>query len=245
MRSRSDGSSPTPAPRSSLYVRHSSEQQTGRGARAGRRRGLARRGCELASPSDLPRHVVLNASTGEGLSALAVARAPTSWPSDRMPDPSGRLQPGTSAQRMLEGGPVAVAITLRGARARGPEGRVVAPSARSAMAVRTNRSVARRAPGGGLAPKADPGVDLLVVGSQPLPAAGRVAVTAAGSTFSRPPAPRCWSSARHDPRFSRGPGVEARPGIFGRASKAVPADRLAESADELAEGSRSSDPGDR
>ena len=82
---------------------------------------------------------------------------------------------------MLEGGPVAVAIAPAGMHER-RDLRVALVGAIGEMGDRsadeTAGSLAERL-GAELAPKADVEADLLVVGSQPLAAPGRVAVTAA------------------------------------------------------------------
>jgi nucleotide-binding universal stress UspA family protein len=165
------------------YVRHSSEAEPEREALAqADAEALLTEGANSLGNPDLPRHVVLSASTGEGLSSLAVAENAdvVVFGSDYR-TPKGNLQPGTSAQRMLEGGPVAIAIAPAGVhdgsgldvKAVGAIGEV---GDRSAL--ETAASLAERL-GVELATKSDSGVDLLVVGSQPLAAPGRVAMTAA------------------------------------------------------------------
>ena len=165
------------------YVRHSSEQQADREALAqADAEALLAEGANSLGHPELPRHVVLNASTGEGLSALAVAEgADVVVFGSEYRTPAGHLQPGTSAQRMLEGGPVAVAIAPAGMHER-RDLRVALVGAIGEMGDRsadeTAGSLAERL-GAELAPRADVEADLLVVGSQPLAAPGRVAVTAA------------------------------------------------------------------
>jgi nucleotide-binding universal stress UspA family protein len=165
------------------YVRHSSEQRADREALAqAEAEALLAEGAKSLGHPDLPRRVVLNASTGEGLSALAVEEgADVVAFGSEYRTPAGHLQPGTSAQRMLEGGPVAVAIAPAGMHGRGDlnitrVGAIGEVGDRSAD--ETAASLAERL-GAELASKADAEVDLLVVGSQPLAAPGRVAVTAA------------------------------------------------------------------
>jgi nucleotide-binding universal stress UspA family protein len=165
------------------YVRHSSQEQPDREALAqAEAESLLAEGASSLGHPDLPRHVVLSASTGEGLSALAVAEGAdvVVFGSDYR-TPKGHLQPGTSAQRMLEGGSVAVAVAPAGLHERGTltvktVGEIGEVGDRSAP--ETAASLAERL-GAELAPRADAEVDLLVVGSQPFAAPGRVAVTAA------------------------------------------------------------------
>jgi nucleotide-binding universal stress UspA family protein len=165
------------------YVRHSHESQPDREALAqADAEALLTEGANSLGTPDLPRHVVLSASTGEGLSQLAVDEgADVVVFGSEYRTPKGNLQPGTSAQRMLEGGPVAVAIAPAGVfngigltvKTIGAIGEV---GDRSAL--ETAASLAEKL-GAEVVDKADSGVDLLVVGSQTLAAPGRVSVTAA------------------------------------------------------------------
>ena len=94
------------------YVRHTHESE-------GRREQLAQdeaeqllvRGARWLGLPDAERHVVLSASTGEGLWQLAEREQAdlVIFGSDSHTAP-GHVQPGRSALRLLEGGPVAVAI---------------------------------------------------------------------------------------------------------------------------------------
>jgi nucleotide-binding universal stress UspA family protein len=165
------------------YVRHATEAEPDREALAqADAEALLTEGANSLGSPDLPRHVVLSASTGEGLSQLAVEEGAdiVVFGSDYR-TPKGNLQPGTSAQRMLEGGPVAVAIAPAGVhdgiglsvKTVGAIGEV---GDRSAL--ETAASLADKL-GAEVATKADAAVDLLVVGSQPLAAPGRVSMTAA------------------------------------------------------------------
>ena len=100
------------------YVRHSREYDP-------RREELAQHDAErrlelgatwLGDP-DVPVHVVVSASTGEGLAQLADSEGASIvvFGSDYRTTP-GRVEPGTSAQRLLEGGPIAVAVAAAGLR---------------------------------------------------------------------------------------------------------------------------------
>jgi nucleotide-binding universal stress UspA family protein len=165
------------------YVRHSEEQQPDREALAqADAEKLLEEGAGSLGRPELPRHVVFSASTGEGLSALAVEQDAdvVVFGSDYR-TPSGHLQPGTSAQRMLEGGPVAIAIAPAGLRERSEfavasVGAIGEVGDRSALETAASLASSLDAE---LAEKAAADVDLLVVGSQPLAAPGRVAVAAA------------------------------------------------------------------
>ena len=165
------------------YVRHATESEPEREALAqADAEALLAEGANSLGNPDLPRHVVLSASTGEGLSELAVKEGAdvVVFGSDYR-TPKGHLQPGTSAQRMLEGGPVAVAIAPAGVHdgiglSVKTVGAISEVGDRSAL--ETAASLADRL-GAEVATKPESGVDLLVVGSQPLAAPGRVAMTSA------------------------------------------------------------------
>jgi nucleotide-binding universal stress UspA family protein len=100
------------------YVRHSREFDP-------RREELANHDAErrlesganwLGDP-DIPRHVVFSASTGEGLAQLAQSEGASLivFGSDYR-TPPGRAEPGTTAQYLLEGGSVAIAVAQAGLR---------------------------------------------------------------------------------------------------------------------------------
>ncbi len=165
------------------YVRHAAEERPDRETLAqSDAEALLDEGASSLGQPDIPKHVVLNASTGEGLSALAVEQdADIVVFGSEYRTPVGHIQPQATAQRMMEGGPVAVAIAPAGlherpsykvmaVRAIGEVGDRSAPETASSLADRLGAEVAE-------SPNAE--VDLLVVGSQPLAAPGRVAVTSA------------------------------------------------------------------
>ena len=100
------------------YVRHSREFDP-------RREQVAQHDAEQrlergATLLDVPaaRHIVVGASTGEVLGELAQREGASIivFGSDYR-TPLGRAEPGTSAQRLLEGGPVAIAVAASGLRA--------------------------------------------------------------------------------------------------------------------------------
>jgi nucleotide-binding universal stress UspA family protein len=165
------------------YVRHSHELEPDRETLAqSDAESLLEEGANSLGKADLPKHVVLSASTGEGLSALAVDEgADIVVFGSEYRTPAGHLQPQATAQRMLEGGPVAVAIAPAGLHDRGGY---------EVKALRAIGEVGDRSPletasslaeklGAEVADSPTAEVDLLVVGSQPLAAPGRVAVTSA------------------------------------------------------------------
>ena len=163
------------------YVRHSREFDP-------RREQLAQhdaeqrleRGAALLGATDVPRHVVVGASTGAGLEQLAESEGASVivFGSDYR-TPPGHVEPGTSAQRLLDGGSVPVAIAAAGLRAQ-PDGAIktiavplagpandAARAAASALAERLGASVVDG--------HAD-GIDLIVVGSAPGAPAGRIVI---------------------------------------------------------------------
>ena len=73
----------------------------------------------LGDPA-IPKHVVFSGSTGEGLEQLAEAEQASVivFGSDYR-TPPGHAEPGTTAQRLLEGGSVAIAIAAAGLRSLG------------------------------------------------------------------------------------------------------------------------------
>jgi len=129
---------------------------------------------------DVIRHVVLNASTGEGLRDLAVREhaAIVVFGSDYR-TAAGSVRPGVSAQRLLSGGPAAVALApahfhddprpLRRIGVLG-DGVDLAPS-ETATALAT-------ATGGEVVDARAGSLDLLIIGSRPEAELGRVMLSA-------------------------------------------------------------------
>jgi hypothetical protein len=161
------------------YVRHSREFDD-------RREELAQhdadqrlaRGAELLGDDEARRHVVISASTGEGLGRLAETEGALVivFGSDYRTAP-GHVEPGSSAQHLLDGGSVAVAIAPAGLRTRlGAEiGSIAVP-----LAGPTN-NVARQVAeslaadlGARLVDSSSDQADLIVVGSQPDAPPGRI-----------------------------------------------------------------------
>ena len=103
------------------YVRHSREFDPRREELASHdaQRRLESGATWLGDP-DIPRHVVISASTGEGLAQLAQSEGASLivFGSDYR-TPPGRAEPGTTAQYLLEGGSVAIAVAQAGLRTDG------------------------------------------------------------------------------------------------------------------------------
>jgi nucleotide-binding universal stress UspA family protein len=167
------------------YVRHAHEADPARERRAAREADeLLARGARALGLPDAPRHVVLHGSTPDGLRELAEHEGAelVVFGSDYR-TPAGSVRPGTSAQRLLSGGPAAVAIApaeLRerhlegfgriGVLADGPD--LAAPETASSLADET---------GAELVDPREGGLDLLIVGSRPEGELGRVTLSAAAA----------------------------------------------------------------
>jgi hypothetical protein len=163
------------------YVRHSREFDS-------RREELAQhdaeqrleRGATLLGAAEITRHVIVGASTGDSLGALADSERASLivFGSDYRTAP-GHVEPGTSAQQLLDGGSVAVAIAAAGLRTRvdAAIGSIAVPLAgpRNDVARDTASSLAERL-GATLVESSGEPVDLIVVGSQPNAPASRVVI---------------------------------------------------------------------
>jgi nucleotide-binding universal stress UspA family protein len=166
------------------YIRHSREFDP-------RREELAQhdaerrleQGAAWLQDADIPTHVVFSGSTGEGLEQLAEAEHASVivFGSDYR-TPPGRAEPGTSAQRLLEGGSVAIAVAAAGLRSLGDAGiRSIAVStvAGDTAAQATADELAAKL-GASIVDLDGGDVDLIVVGSQPSASSRRI--TLSGST---------------------------------------------------------------
>jgi nucleotide-binding universal stress UspA family protein len=165
------------------YVRHVREHETSREALEQRRaEELLAHGAEAIGAPDTPRHVVVHASTGEGLQRLAEREAAdvVVFGSEYRTAP-GAVTPGTSAQRLLSGGETAVAIAPADMRSH-PAVRVatigvVGDGDGDGAAEETAESLAR-ALGARVGDPDRERVDLLVVGSREGTPAGRLELSA-------------------------------------------------------------------
>ena len=161
------------------YVVH--DQESGA---AERRRAEERleHGARLIGAPDLPRHVVFNASTGEGLLELATREHAdvVVFGSDYR-TAAGAVIPQTSAQRLLTGGSVAVAIAPADFRSRSSVSiahiGVLEEDDDDDAAKATARTLAS-ALGASVEDDDDERVDLLVVGSRKGAPTGRVELSA-------------------------------------------------------------------
>jgi nucleotide-binding universal stress UspA family protein len=162
------------------YVRHSHEFDPRREQLASHdaRRRLEHGAAWLGDP-DIPQHVVVSPSTGEGLAALAESEGASLivFGSDYR-TPPGHAEPGTAAQHLLEGGPVAVGVAPAGLRTEADAAiesiGVVGSDADDAVQL-TAEALARRT-GATVVAHGDAPADLIVAGSQHGGPHGRIAL---------------------------------------------------------------------
>jgi NAD-dependent DNA ligase len=163
------------------YVRHSHEFDPGREAVAQHdaEQRLERGAAMLGDPA-VARHIVVGASTGAVLAELAAREGASLviFGSDYRTSPS-HVEPGTSAQHLLDGGSVAVGVAAAGLRT-GPDAaikRIAVPLAgpTNDEARQTAQSIAEKLGAEVVESTAGP-VDLIVIGSQPGATSGHVAV---------------------------------------------------------------------
>jgi nucleotide-binding universal stress UspA family protein len=165
------------------YVRHSHEFDPRREELASHdaSRRLEQGAIWLGDP-DVPKHIVVNASTGEGLAKLAAGEGASLivFGSDYR-TPPGRAEPGTSAQYLLEGGPVAVAVAPAGMRT-GSDAAIqtIRVTGDDAAAAETAQALATRL--GATVVDGQGAADLIVVGSQASGPEGKIVL--GGSTRS-------------------------------------------------------------
>ena len=163
------------------YVRHSREYDPRReeiGEHDAHRR-LAQGAAWLEEP-DITTHVVVNPSTSAGLAALAAAEGATIvvFGSDYR-TPPGHVEPQGSAQGLLEGGAVAVAVAAAGLRTatRFALSSVSVAGETDGAAARTAAAIAAATGAELIAGGRDS--DLIVVDSRPDASPGRIALDGA------------------------------------------------------------------
>ncbi len=166
------------------YVRHSREYDPRREeiAEHDAERRLEQGAAWLAD-EDVDRHVVVDPSTGAGLAKLAAGEQAelVVFGSDYR-TPPGHVEPGGAAQMLLsQGGSVAVAVAQAGLRTAGRssiKAIAVSPSEGDSAAQETASALAQ-ALGAEVIVGSDSGADLIVVGSSPTAARGRIALSGA------------------------------------------------------------------
>jgi nucleotide-binding universal stress UspA family protein len=153
-------------PRREQVAQHDAEQRLERGA--------------TLMDGPVARHIVVGAATGEVLGELARREGASIvvFGSDYR-TPLGRAEPGTSAQRLLDGGPVAIAVAAAGLRAK-PDSAIrsiAVPFAGPVNDVARATAAALAAKLGATVVDADAdSIDLIVIGSHAGAPPGRVTV---------------------------------------------------------------------
>ena len=165
------------------YVRHAVEPEQEREHLAqSEAMELLENGARWLGDPDVPRHVVLSGSTPEGLRDLAESTGAdvVVFGSEYRTSP-GHVQPGTSAQRLLEGGPIAIAIAPAGYRERADHAvdTVAAVSEDGDPGPSETAASLAAQLGATVVPRASEEAGLVVVGSKPGSAAGRITLSAA------------------------------------------------------------------
>jgi len=162
------------------YVRHSREFDPRREelAQYDAEQRLERGEALIGIP--VTKHVVVGAATGEGLGALAEQQGASIvvFGSDYR-TPPGRAEPGTTAQRMIDGGPVAIAVAAAGLRAtsNGAISSIAVPFAGPVNDdARATAASLAEALGAEVVDAGANGLDLIIVGSHEGAPTGRVVV---------------------------------------------------------------------
>jgi nucleotide-binding universal stress UspA family protein len=162
------------------YVRHSKEFDPKREqvAQHDAEQRLERGAALFGSP--VAQHVVVGPSTGEVLGELAQREGASIIVfGSEYRTPLGRAEPGTSAQRLLEGGPISIAIASAGLRAQAASAiqSIAVPFAGPINDDARATAAALAAKLGATVVDANAGsIDLIVVGSQAGAPKGRVVV---------------------------------------------------------------------
>jgi nucleotide-binding universal stress UspA family protein len=165
------------------YVRHALEVEHGRERMAeDEAEALLREGAERLDLPDLTTHVVVSGSTAEGLRDLAVsAGADAIVFGSEYRTAVGHVDPQASARRLLDGGPVAVALAPAGYADRPANGFATIAAVSEdgdPSAEETAESLAGKL-GGAVSAHVGRDADLLVIASKPGTVNGRVRISAA------------------------------------------------------------------
>jgi nucleotide-binding universal stress UspA family protein len=162
------------------YVRHHQREDTGEALEQRDAEALLARGVEqLGRPAES--RVIVHASTADGLRELAIAEGAevVVFGSDYR-TPVRKVNPGASARRLLDNGPVAIAVASADLRsAEGTFSRIGVVAEAGDDAARTTAESLAAALGATVVDHESGDADLLVVGSRPEAAAGRIMLSAA------------------------------------------------------------------
>jgi nucleotide-binding universal stress UspA family protein len=132
-------------------------------------------------PDGIPFHIVESASTAEGLRELALSQGAEMivFGSEYRTAP-GHVDPQATARRLLEGGPVALALAPAGFAGGAHSVKTIRPISEDGdPCTRETAEVLAQRLGAEVVERASRDVDLLVVGSKPGTVNGRVTVSAA------------------------------------------------------------------
>jgi nucleotide-binding universal stress UspA family protein len=195
------------------YVRHTQQPDSAREALEEKEaEELLEHGSQALGDEKVERHVVVHASTGAGLWELAESeRADVIVFGSDYRTAAGAVMPGTSAQKMLTGGPVAVAVAPAGFRNSEQQIRSigVVPEDEGDEAARQTAKSLAGALGAALVDRPGGG-DLLVIGSSPASPKGHVNLSArAGYAIETANAPVLAVPRGTEVSFSK-PGIVQR-----------------------------------
>lgn len=157
------------------YVRHSADDAT-------EAQAMLDAGVAALGDGEVPTHVVVSGSTPEGLRRLALERdAQVVVFGSEYRTAKGHVDPQASARRLIDGGPIAVALApagLHGEQQAEIETVGAIGEDGDPCVLETAELLASRL-GAVVAPRATSRVDLIVVGSKPGTVTGRVTISAA------------------------------------------------------------------
>src|ERR1700744_5814741 len=162
------------------YVRHSQEPDLDRERLAqSEAEELLARGAQLFGNAEIAKHVVTDRSTPQGLSALAEREGASVvvFCSDSH-TAKGHVAVGNSAQQLLEGGPIAVAIAPVGLADSQVSVQSIVAIGDADGGARATADALAKALGANVAPVANEDAGLLGVDSRPEAEQGRVSVSA-------------------------------------------------------------------
>jgi nucleotide-binding universal stress UspA family protein len=161
------------------YVRHTHDPRSGvEHVQQTEAEAALDRGAELLGDATVERHVVTDPSTPAGLQALAESEGAEVivFCSDSHTAP-GHVSVGNSAQRLLDGGPVAIAIAPAGLAARS-DASIRRVAATGDTAARETADAVAQDLGAQVADLTADNIDLLVIGSRDEARSGQVAINA-------------------------------------------------------------------
>jgi nucleotide-binding universal stress UspA family protein len=164
------------------YVRHAHEADSGREALIqAEAEQVLERGATLLGDPEVARHVVTDRSTPEGLKALAEREEADVivFCSDSH-TAKGHIAVGNSAERLLEGGPTAIAIAPAGFAEDGDATRVhqIVVVGEGEGSARATADALAGALGATIEPVVNESTDMLVIGSRPEAPAGSISISA-------------------------------------------------------------------